>query len=83
MNEEEKQERPRKRLALFFDGTWSIQEDNTNVWRLSMMLADRGEDGMPQAKFYDEGVGTHLLDRFTGVRLATDFPGTSAWAIAG
>lgn len=56
----------RKRLALFFDGTWNTPEDATNVWRLSLMLADQGADGLPQQKFYDEGVGTHWFDRISG-----------------
>lgn len=55
-----------KRLALFFDGTWNKPESNTNVWRLYLMLADNGEDGVPQIKFYDEGVGTHWFDRISG-----------------
>jgi uncharacterized protein (DUF2235 family) len=60
--------RPRsgKRLALFFDGTWNKPENNTNVWRLQLMLADTGEDGVPQLKYYDEGVGTKWFDRLTG-----------------
>lgn len=57
---------PGKRLALFFDGTWNKPENNTNVWRLALMLADKGEDGVPQRKFYDEGVGTHWFDRVSG-----------------
>src|SRR2546427_305301 len=66
MTPDEHRPKPGKRLALFFDGTWNKPENNTNVWRLALMLADKGEDGVPQEKFYDEGVGTHLLDRFTG-----------------
>jgi uncharacterized protein (DUF2235 family) len=57
---------PPKRLALFFDGTWNKPENNTNVWRLSLMLADEGVDGVPQERFYDEGVGTHWYDRISG-----------------
>jgi uncharacterized protein (DUF2235 family) len=57
---------PGKRLAVFFDGTWNKPENNTNVWRLALMLADKGEDGVPQMKFYDEGVGTHWFDRISG-----------------
>lgn len=56
----------KRRLALFFDGTWNIPENNTNVWRLYLMLGDRGIDGIEQAAFYDEGVGTQWYDRFTG-----------------
>ena len=58
--------RPGKRLALFFDGTWNKPENNTNVWRLQLMLGEQGADGVPQLKFYDEGVGTKWFDRFTG-----------------
>jgi uncharacterized protein (DUF2235 family) len=63
---ETKSSLPGKRLAVFFDGTWNEPENNTNVWRLSLMLADKGKDGVPQRKFYDEGVGTHWFDRYTG-----------------
>jgi len=55
-----------KRLALFFDGTWNKPENNTNVWRLALMLAESGADDVPQIKFYDEGVGTHWFDRISG-----------------
>jgi uncharacterized protein (DUF2235 family) len=58
--------RPGKRLALFFDGTWNKPENNTNVWRLSLMLGGQGADGVPQMKFYDEGVGTQWYDRLSG-----------------
>jgi uncharacterized protein (DUF2235 family) len=58
--------KPTARLVLFFDGTWNKPDNNTNVWRLNLMLADRGEDGVPQIKFYDEGVGTRWYDRITG-----------------
>jgi uncharacterized protein (DUF2235 family) len=58
--------RPGKRLALFFDGTWNKPESNTNVWRLALMLADNDAKGVPQLKFYDEGVGTHWFDRISG-----------------
>src|SRR5213592_3423870 len=57
---------PGKRLALFFDGTWNIPESNTSVWRFYLMLADRGGDNLAQESFYDEGVGTHWLDRLSG-----------------
>src|SRR6266481_2636671 len=57
---------PKQRLALFFDGTWNTPEDNTNVWRLDLMLAQAGPDGVPQRKFYDPGVGTHWYDRLSG-----------------
>jgi type VI secretion system (T6SS) phospholipase Tle1-like effector len=56
----------KKRLAVFLDGTWNKPESNTNVWRLNLMLADQGEDGLPQRKYYDPGVGTKWFDRITG-----------------
>ena len=55
-----------KRLAIFLDGTWNEQFDNTNVWRLKVMLADRSADGIEQRAFYHTGVGTHWNDRFRG-----------------
>jgi uncharacterized protein (DUF2235 family) len=55
-----------KKLALFFDGTWNKPETNTNVWRLALMLAEYDQSGVPQMKFYDEGVGTHWFDRISG-----------------
>jgi uncharacterized protein (DUF2235 family) len=65
-NDEQDPVRSGKRLALFFDGTWNEPGDHTNVWRLYLMLADRGQDGMPQDRFYDEGVGTRWFDRISG-----------------
>ncbi len=56
----------KKRLSLFFDGTWNKAETNTNVWRLYLMLEKGERDGVPQESFYDEGVGTHWWDRATG-----------------
>lgn len=56
----------KKRLALFFDGTWNDPQDNTNVWRLKELLAATGGDGRPQVPFYDKGVGTNPLDRVSG-----------------
>ena len=55
-----------KRLALFLDGTWNDPEDNTNVWRLKLLTADRGDDGVRQTVYYDEGVGTTWYERFRG-----------------
>jgi hypothetical protein len=57
---------PIKKLALFFDGTWNKPETNTNVWRLALMLAEKDQKGVPQMKFYDEGVGTHWFDQISG-----------------
>ena len=65
---------PRKRLALFFDGTWNKPESNTNVWRLSLMLAEQGADGVPQQVFYDKGVGTRWYDRISGGAFGAGLP---------
>ena len=58
--------RPRKRLVLLFDGTWNDPDNNTNVWRMKLMLADRAPDGVEQMTFYDTGVGTHWYDWLSG-----------------
>ena len=47
-----------KRLALFLDGTWNNINDNTNVWRLRSLLAEKAADGTPQRAYYSTGVGT-------------------------
>jgi len=52
-----------KRLALFLDGTWNTINDNTNVWRLkSLCINDRDM----QLTYYDPGVGTGVLDKYSG-----------------
>jgi uncharacterized protein (DUF2235 family) len=55
-----------KRIALFLDGTWNEPGDNTNVWRLKVMLAAADPSGISQIGYYDEGVGTHWYDRLCG-----------------
>ncbi len=49
---------PRRRLAVFLDGTWNTVNDNTNVWRLKSLLASAGSDGLHQLAYYHKGVGT-------------------------
>jgi uncharacterized protein (DUF2235 family) len=49
---------PKKRIAVFLDGTWNTVNDNTNVWRLKSLLAPAGKDGLKQALYYHKGVGT-------------------------
>jgi len=66
MIEERMQSTGKKRLALFFDGTWNEPGNHTNVWRLYLMLAERSQDGIEQKSFYDEGVGTRFYDRVSG-----------------
>lgn len=64
----------RKRLALFFDGTWNTPESETNVWELYQLLSDTGADGVPQVKLYDPGVGTHWYDRLSGGAFGAGLP---------
>jgi len=65
--QEKASDKPGKRLALFFDGTWNDPADNTNVWRLHSLAAEcNSADRVPQRKYYDPGVGTHWADRLTG-----------------
>ena len=56
----------KKRLALFLDGTWNDTDDNTSVWRLRSLCAPTGRDGIPQAIYYDSGVGTQVGERVLG-----------------
>jgi uncharacterized protein (DUF2235 family) len=50
----------RKRLALFLDGTWNDEGDNTNVWRLRSLCATADQNGTKQYVYYDTGLGTHF-----------------------
>lgn len=56
----------KKRLILCLDGTWNNVEDNTNVWRLSQLVATKGADGVPQQIYYTPGVGTARGERLRG-----------------
>jgi uncharacterized protein (DUF2235 family) len=47
---------PKKRLAVFLDGTFNAVDDNTNVWRLKSVCAAKGEDGSDQFVYYARGV---------------------------
>jgi len=55
-----------RKLVLLFDGTWNTVKDQTNVSRLSQLLAASAPDGQEQIPYYDKGVGTHALDRLSG-----------------
>jgi uncharacterized protein (DUF2235 family) len=64
-----------KRIVLCFDGTWNkLADENlppadrveTNVARFHESVQDVGPDGTQQAKWYDQGVGTHWYDRYAG-----------------
>ena len=56
---------PKKRLALFLDGTWNVS-DNTNVWRLRSLFAATGADGLEQRAYYSAGLGTKFGERIRG-----------------
>jgi uncharacterized protein (DUF2235 family) len=56
----------RKRIAVFLDGTWNTLDDNTNVWRLKALCAQRGTDGVRQVAFYSRGVGTSRFEKVRG-----------------
>lgn len=49
---------PKRRIAVFLDGTWNTVDDNTNVWRLKSLLATTSSDRLQQLIYYHKGVGT-------------------------
>lgn len=55
----------KKRLILFFDGTWDDAIENTNVYRLSSLLHDYDGD-IHQRFFYNPGVGTRPFEKIIG-----------------
>lgn len=56
----------KKRLALFFDGTWNTPESDINVSKLCSAVAPRGTDGIEQRVFYHTGVGTSWHGKLIG-----------------
>ena len=56
----------RKRIAVCLDGTWNVEDDNTNVWRLKSLCAAQGSDGVEQVIYYSVGVGTSYGERILG-----------------
>ena len=58
--------KPRKRVALFLDGTWNEVSDNTNVWRLRSLFAPVGTDGLEQRAYYSTGLGTEFGEKVRG-----------------
>jgi hypothetical protein len=69
-----------KRIAICFDGTWNKPADEnlspasrveTNVSRFFDSIKERTADGVRQVRWYDQGVGTHFYDRFTGATTPT------------
>jgi hypothetical protein len=59
-------EPPRKKLVLLLDGSWNSSRDNTNVWRLSQLIAKQDASGNPQLQYYTPGVGTPHGERILG-----------------
>ena len=58
---------PKKRLAVFLDGTWNTPDDKTSVHRLyQSMVAGVAPDGVEQRAFYGTGVGTRWSEKLTG-----------------
>jgi hypothetical protein len=55
-----------KRLVLLLDGTWNSAEDNSNVWRLSQLIAPKDSAGICQLQYYTAGVGTPRGERLRG-----------------
>jgi uncharacterized protein (DUF2235 family) len=57
-----------KRLIFCFDGTWNRldAEHSTNVVITAESVVPIASDGTTQMIFYDQGVGTGKLDRWTG-----------------
>jgi uncharacterized protein (DUF2235 family) len=55
-----------KRIAMFLDGTWNTVSDNTNIWRMRALCAEKSSDGARQAIYYDQGVGTRFGEYFRG-----------------
>lgn len=57
----------RQRLAVFLDGTWNTRDDSTNVQHLHTLTREGlVEDGWLQRRYYHQGVGTGVMDNFTG-----------------
>jgi len=59
----------KQRLVVCLDGTWNNRDDSTNILH-HFGLASEGEsstaNGVTQVKYYDEGVGTGVIDGITG-----------------
>ena len=55
-----------KRLCLFIDGTWNTVENNTNVWRMFSLCADKDSQGKQQEIYYTKGVGTSVGAKLSG-----------------
>jgi uncharacterized protein (DUF2235 family) len=59
--------RGRKRLVVCLDGTWNKQDDSTNVLQVFHAVREGPTgDGFDQRRYYDQGVGTGVLDGISG-----------------
>jgi uncharacterized protein (DUF2235 family) len=59
--------RKQQRLVVCLDGTWNKRDDSTNVLHHFTLVCEGDmSDGAVQRKYYDEGVGTGMLDGITG-----------------
>lgn len=63
---ESKERVGKRRLIICLDGTWNNRDSSTSVSSLYNLVAGRGEDGIAQVAYYDEGVGTGVFDSVTG-----------------
>jgi uncharacterized protein (DUF2235 family) len=57
---------PKKRLALYLDGTWNQVSDNTNIWRFRALFSPVSADGCEQRAYYSTGLGTKFGERISG-----------------
>ena len=57
---------PKKRLALYLDGTWNQVSDNTNIWRFRALFAPASAEGCEQRAFYSTGLGTKFGEKISG-----------------
>jgi uncharacterized protein (DUF2235 family) len=57
---------PKKRLALYLDGTWNQVSDNTNVWRFRALFSPASADGCEQRAYYSKGLGTKFGEKISG-----------------
>jgi uncharacterized protein (DUF2235 family) len=63
----------KRRLAIFIDGTWNVEDNNTNVWRLYSLCSAADEGKGEQLCFYTKGVGTSYGSKFKGGVLGMGF----------
>ncbi len=61
----------RQRLVICFDGTWNNKDSSTNIFHIHNLVKeglvkDHREDVFYQRRYYDEGVGTGLLEGVSG-----------------